>query len=320
MACTLADIADQIAGSYGSGGLCITSQEDMDNLRTALNEAIPLLMKRLDAKGTVSSWTVPVHGGIIALPHDCLEVRQAFLNGCAVELRDEWYEGQIGFQGGCTGQQCGPRDLRDLGDGFAIPFEWPNHHFDSRLGLVAEHDADAGTKVQVRVRDRYGNEIEEFLELPSDQQMVQTESVVTDVKFLRKGATKGGVRAYVAYSTGERTMAARYQPRVQVASFRKKRLPWAGCSGELTILGVMRFLPLVSEFDPLPICDTAALGFALQAIESKKNRDYQNYNAALQLATNELLKELSSEQSAGVTSQMQVRGPFGRSVGRRRWM
>lgn len=316
MSCTLADIADQIASSFGSGGICVNSDEDLHKLLVELNEALPLLLKRLDSKGSIARWTVPVSGGIFALPHDCLEVRQAFLNGSAVEMRDQWYEGgTLGREFSCTGRQCGPRDLLDAGDGHAIPFEWPNHHFDSRLGLVAEHDADAGVKVQVRVKDRYGNEVEEFLELPTDQRMVETESVVTDVKFLRKGSTKGAVRAYITYSTGARTLAARYQPRVQVASFRKKRLPtvWGNCDGELSLLGKVRFLPLVSEFDPLPICDASSISFAMQALEARRNRDYANYNAALALGVNELLKELSNEQSAGAVTQMRVRSPIGGS-------
>lgn len=316
MANTLADIADQLASSYGPSGICMNSDEDMRKLLAEVNEVIPVLAKRIDAKGTLTPLTtIPVHGGYCWLPYDCLEARAAFFNGCAVTHRDQWYEWQMGSLSECSGRQCGPRDMVDLGDGWAIPFTWPNHHFDSRLGLVAEHDGDAGVKVQVRVKDRYGNETEEFLELPADQQMVETESVVTDVKFFRKGPTKGAIRMYVTYSTGERTLAARYQPRLRVASFRKKKLPqsWGDCDGELTLVAKMRFIPLVSEFDPLPIDDVEALSFGMQALESKRNRDYQAYNSALQLAVNELQRQRGDEQSAGVVSQMVVRSPVGGS-------
>jgi hypothetical protein len=196
MSCRATDLFPLIASSYGSSGMCPANGVDFSDsqkgeLLLALNQSLPMLMKRLDAKGTLARWTVPVRGGVFCLPPDCLDVRQAFVNGCELNLRDQWYEGQIGHKVGPCSHSCSGPDLIDMGDGYAIPEEWPGHHHDVRYGIAAENDEDAGKTVQVKLKDRYGNVQEETLTLLPYQQLAITESAVTDVVFQHKGLTKG---------------------------------------------------------------------------------------------------------------------------------
>lgn len=321
--CRAIDLFGIVSGSYGSAGMCPAdgvnfSTSQKAELLLAFNQSLPMLMKRLDAKGTLARWVVPVCGGVFTLPADCLDVRQAFLNGCELNLRDQWYEGQIGhklYQGSC----CHGPDLIDMGDGFAIPEEWPSQHHDVRYGLMAEDDEDAGKTVQVKLLDDYGNVQEEVLELLKDQQLVLTDSPVTDIRYQYKGVTRGAVVGFISYPQGQKVRIARYAANVATPTYHKKKLPasFGCCSGELSILGKMRFTPLQSETDTLPICDGMALSFGFQALHYLRERNLEGYNAALTFAVSELEKEMRDTQPAGVVSQMRTTSPF-RNV-RRCW-
>lgn len=329
MPCTAADLIPRVAKFVGDSGVCADTEKGKQEVIDALNEAIPLLMKRLDAKGTLWRWDVPAYGGCFSLPEDCLEVRNVWLNGQTLEQRDDWYEGRlsVGKQDGCLSPHrnqnafttCRGPELIDIGDGYAIPNPWPAHAF-TRLALVAEHDGDAGQVVQVHIINEYGEEKKEFLTLVPDQLAVVSESNVTDIRFFKKPVTHGNVKAYVYYQNGIRTGFALYKPRTTVATFRKKKLPRSTCNGTLSVYGKMRFQPIVEETDPLQICDADALEFALKALAAKERSDGGgDYNTNLALALNELEKELENGQSRAAVSQAQFKSPFGRGAFRRVW-
>ncbi len=315
--CRAVDVFPLIAASYGSSGMCPAgpngefTESQQQELLTALNQGLPIIMKRLDAKGTLARWTVPVRGGVFTLPPDCIDVRQAFLNGCSMTLRDQWYEGQIGHRMSACDRSCGGGDLMDLGDGFAIPEEWPSDHFDVRYGLMAESDSDAGKTVQVKFKNKYGHTMEEIVTLLPNQQVASTEEAVSDVLYQFKGVTDGAVVGFITYPEGQKVRLLRMPANVASPSYHKKKMPrvmW-DCTGELSIIGKIRFTPLVSVTDTLPICDEAALSFLLQALNHMKNRDLGAFNEALTLSVNELLKQLQDVHPSGVVTQMQMKAP-----------
>lgn len=315
MSCRALDLFHLISPSYGDGGLCPAdgvnfSAAQKQQLLNELNKVIPALMKRIDAKGTLARWNVPVQGGCFCLPVDCVDVRQAFLNGCSLDIRDQWYEGRIGYRlNGGSGIWCGSADLIDVGDGYAIPEEWPSNHFDTRYGVMAEELSDVGKIVHVKFKDRYGNAGEEFLELLPHQQVTSTQSAISDITYQYKGITNGAVVGFIVYNTGVTSRMVRIPANVAAPSFHKKKLPisFGACSGELSIIGKMRFIPLQSEYDTLPICDPMALSFGLQAVSALNRRDPQGYNTALTLAVNELDKELQDVHPDSAVTQIQIR-------------
>jgi hypothetical protein len=326
MSCRFIDVWPLISSSYDGSGMCpagpngeFTEDQLQAGLLT-LNQALPAILKRIDAKGTLSRWTVPVWGGIFALPPDCLEVRQVFLNGCELNLRDQWYEGQIGHKISNCERSCGGPDLIDLGDGYSIPEEWPSQHQDTRYGLMAESDEDAGKPVQIRYRDRYGHHTEEVVELVNHQQLAITEGVVSDITFQFKGITKGAVVGFITYPDGRNRRIIRIPANIASPTYRKKKLPrsFNNCSGELSIIGKMRFTPLISVTDTLPICDEMALSWALRALYNLKNGNFTEYDASLKFSINELSRELQDNQPTGVVSQMSITAPF-RSPNRKCW-
>lgn len=317
MSCRPIDVMPLVASSLGESGMCPQgpngefTEEQQQEFLTDLNQMLPMLIKRMDSKGTLTRWEVPVNAGVFALPPDCLEVRQAFLNGCAVTLRDQWFEGRIGHKVTDCHRHCGGPDLIDVGEGYAIPEKWPCHIQDTRFGLYAENDEDAGKTVQVRYKDRYGAAVEEALELQSNQQITSTEGVVTDVTFIHKGVTSGAVVGVVTYTGKKPDRLMRIPANVASPSYHWKKLPatFRNCTGVLSIIGKIRFTPLTSITDPLPICDEMALSFGLQALSAMKNRQYDEFNAALSFSVNELLKAEGNLQSAGTVIQMAVKSP-----------
>lgn len=286
--------------------------EQKAQLLNAFNRIIPMLMKRLDSSGTLARWEVPVQHGIFSLPYDCVEVRQVFLNNCEVTLRDQWYEGQIGHRLQNCGTFCGGSDLMDMGDGYATPLPWPAQFQDARYGVMAESDSDAGKQVQVVLKDPYGHEYTENIELLPQQQVASTQRALTDLTFQHKGETDGAVVGFVTFPNAPSQRILRLHPKVHSASFHRKKLPlsWGVTGGCLYILGKLRFFPLTSEFDTLPICDTAALSFGLQALAALDRRESGEYNEKLEFSLNELRKEMSNLQPSAAVSQMSVQSPL----------
>jgi hypothetical protein len=315
MPCRPIDLFPLIAKSHGGAGMCAAGDDFSDSqkaeLLNALNRILPILMKRLDAKETLARWDIPVQGGVFGLPGDCLDVRQAFLNGCALDLKDQWYEGRLGAQIQRTGLWCGSRDLIDMGDGYATPMPFPTHVQDYRYGLMAENNGDAGKTVQLRLRDRYGNVVDETVTLLPHQQVASTKASVTDVLFQHKGVTQGAIVGFVTHHSMRDERILRMPANVTTASYHRKKLPisFGCCEGCLTIIGKLRFTPLVSEFDPLPICDVAALSFGFQALFNLDSRDLAGYNDSLTLAVNELNRELSDVHPSGTVTQMNIQSP-----------
>lgn len=324
MSCIALDKFESVAPMIGDTGVCPDTESGKVEIIKALNEAIEAMMKRLDSKGTLWEWCLPVSGGCFGLPEDVLEARQAWLNGQSLQIRDEWWQGALSvglkesWYSSCS-LRCGAGDFIDIGDGFPSPNPWPQHQ-NTKLALVAENEGDAGVKVQVRVLDEYGNEQEEFVTLQNNLLPSITESHVTSLTFLHKPVTKGAVKAYVYYDhNGLRTGFAYYRPRTTNPSYRRKKLPGGASCGTLLIKGKRRFQPIVSETDPLQICDTQALKWGVQAIAASHRRNGGEYNAFLGLAINELEKELQDGQSAAAVSQAQFKSPFGRALAVRAW-
>lgn len=313
MSCRAADLFPMVAPSMGEGGTCFdpTNQDQIDQFLAAFNRGLPMLMKRIDAEGTLSRWCVPVHGGVFGLPWDCKEVRQVFVDGCEATLRDQWFEGQIGHKLSDCHNVCGSSDLVDMGDGYATPFPWPGNYQDARYGVMAEADSDAGKVVQIKLLDRYGNEYEEEITLLPNQQIASSQRSITDLKFQHKGVTNGAIVGFVTLPHARPQRILRLPPRVQAANFKRKKLPRAACAtgGELSIIGKLRFIPLTSQYDTLPICDIAALNFLLQAMSAMDRKDLTAYNAAMEFSLNELRREMSDSQPAGAVSQMRITSP-----------
>lgn len=309
------DVIDFVAPFIGENGVCVNS-DTIPLIITEMNRAIPLLMKRMDAKGTIAWWKVPLRSQTFTLPYDCLEPRQMFLNNVALEQRDQFYQGQLGVGLKCAGPwMCTGPQLIDEGDDFALPYDWPPH-FDTRYGLVSEANSDAGKQVTVRFHNRLGDLLTEQVTLLPDQQIATTQSDVRDVVFQSKGQTNGAVRGYVFYpQTGQRVWIGTFPSFVLIPRYRKKRIPHCfpcGQDGVLVILGKIRYFPVQGVLDEIPISDPEAIGYACKALQAMRNSRFEEMSAALSLGLNELDKQNQDSESRGTVTQISVAAPLGR--------
>lgn len=334
MGILVSDLLEELAPYVGDSGACPT---DSTTIIAALNEVIPMVIKRLDAKGTVPQWCVPsFNEGCFALPYDCLEVRTILLDGFPLVQRDMWYEGKISvgltdgskcnFGTNCNQnafvRTCDNQNLIDLGDGFPVPHPWPDCN-NSKLGLKAESDGDAGKLVQIDLINEYFDQKTEKLELPAQQQIVPTASFVRDVKFIRKPVTDGNIIGYAIWPDGRQWKMFTLPPKVTSPSWHRKRLPRqfpCGRSGTILIRGKARFIRLTSVDDVCLIDDTKCLQFGLRALAALKRDDFAAYNQALAMSVNEADKQLGDANSRAIVGQASILSPFGRqSPGRRPW-
>lgn len=307
--CLVSDVLEAIAPNVDDAGVCATTAEGKRRIISALDLALDALMKRIDTEGALWTWMVPVMGGCFALPEDCLEARQVFINGASTIQRDKWFQGRLARGMRDCGLPC-VAEIRDLGD-FATPQPLPPLR-PIRVALVAEQDADAGSQVTVSVINEYGEEKKETLTLLAAQQPVIMESPAYEIVFVGKIKTQGPVKMYLSYDSGQRFYMCEYGPNVRVGAFRRKKLPQRLCGcAQVHIFGKRRYDRITAETDLIPICDRVALSFAVSAIASLRKRDLEDYNAQMTFALNELWKGLENADSASNVAPVQFLSGFG---------
>lgn len=322
------DLFEGLAPHVGDSGVC---PDDEEAIIKDLNEVIPLLIKRLDAKGTIFQWCVPAQSGCFGLPYDCLEVRTILLDGFPFVQRDQWYEGKLSVGGErCYGpnvsknafvRSCQAQNIIDIGDDFPTPEPWPGCS-NAKLGLKAENAGDTDVEVQVNILNEYGDEIAETITLANNQQVTLSASFVKDIRFIRKPVTKGNVIGYFVMPDGRKHKFFTIPPRVVTPRWRRKRLPDnCACGGHGTVLirGKARFIPIVTKDDVVLLDDLAALQFGCRAVAAMKRDDRQAYNENVALAINELDKQLGDSESRATVAQAQLLSPFGRAARTRAW-
>lgn len=307
--CLVSDVLEAIAPNTDDAGVCATSVEGKRRIIAALDLALDALMKRIDTEGALWTWMVPVTGGCFALPEDCLEARQVFVNGAATIQRDKWFQGRLARGMNDCGLPC-IAEIRDLGD-YATPQPLPPLR-PIRAALVAEQNADAGVEVTVEVINEYGERTKEVLTLLTEQVPVIMESPAYEITFVGKPKTSGPVKLYLSYDNGQRFYLCEYGPNVRNGLFRRKKLPQRHCGcAQVHIFGKRRYDRITSENDLIPICDRVALSWAVSAVNAMRKRDDTQYQALMLNALNELWKGLENADSASNVAPVQFLSGFG---------
>lgn len=295
--CRVSDVIEEIAANTDDSGICITTEEGKQRVISDLSMALKILMKRCDTDGALWWWPIPCAAGCFALPEDCLEARQVFVDGFGTIQRDKFYQGQLSMGLNNCGRQCCMPEIIDMGD-FAIPVPLPNYR-PIFITLAAESMADAGQEVVIEIINKYGERRRETLTLPTDYGYVKMEEGATEVTYVGKPQTNGAVRMYLTYDNGQRYYFCDYGPKVQSGAFRRKKLPQWCCGSPLVrIFGKMRQYNITSENDIIPICDTEALSWAMSAITAMRRKDTEGYNLMLAQSLQALYKGLEDKDSA----------------------
>lgn len=308
--CQVKTVMRKVARSVDDAGVCAETEEGKRRIIDSLNRGVALVMKRIDTDGMIFQWHVPTCSGCFALPADCLQGRQYFVNGNSAISRDEYYLAKLSRGLNYGGVACSRAEIIDLGD-FAIPVPVPKIR-GVRVALVALDDGDAGAECTVEIVDEYGKRIREKVVLLANQAPAIMEAVCYDVTFFEKLRTKGPVSLQFHFDTGQREHVCQFDPRTTVGAWRRKRLPqmYRGCN-VVTIRGKLRFEPVETEDDILPFDDLDALEYAMQADNAIAQKDFDARNKAVTFAINELAKELENADSPGNVSPMVIRSGFG---------
>lgn len=319
--CLVSDVLEAVAPNVDDAGVCATTAAGKERIIKALDLALDALMKRIDTEGGLFTWMVPVVGGCFALPEDCLEARQIFINGAQTIQRDKWFQGRLARGMRDCGLACG-NEVRDLGD-FPTPQPLPPFR-PIRIAFTAEQDADIGKIVTCEVVNEYGERKKESLTLIGDQQPVIMESPAYEVTFVGKPKTSGPVKLFLSYDNGARYYLCEYSPNTRVGLFRRKKLPQRHCGcAQVHIFGKRRYDRITSETDLIPIADRIALSFAVSAIAELRKRNDAGYQAMMLNALNELWKGLENADSASNVAPIQFLSGFGtnpsRAGNRRVW-
>lgn len=307
--CLVADVLNDIAPNVEDAGVCADTPAGKARIIAALDLALDMLMSRIDDDGALWTWMVPVTGGCFALPEDCLEARQIFINGAATIQRDKWFQGRLARGMRDCGMPC-MAEVRDLGD-FATPQPLPPLR-PIRIAFVAEQNADAGAVVTCEIINEYGERKKETLTLLNEQQPATMESPAYEVTFVGKPKTSGPVKLYLSYDNGQRYYLCEYGPNVRNGLFRRKKLPQRHCGcAQVHIFGKRRYDRITSENDLIPICNRNALSWAVSAVAAMRQRNDDNHERFLRKAMTELWKGLENADSPSNVAPLQFISGFG---------
>lgn len=309
MRTTVAQMLPKVAANMQDSGLCLTA-ESLPNAVSIYNDACYALWTRIDEGGTLWEWDVPACDGCFALPADCLDARQMWLNGVTLTQRNQWYQGKIACSSDC-GTNCYGPDVIDMGE-FAIPLPITAKIRGIRAAFVAQSDADAGVEVDFIVTDEYGESKRQTVSLLGGQEPVMSDNVVYDLTFLKKPKTHDNVKLFWQFDNGQRIFVADYGPEVQIGTFRRKRLPQRFCGCNMVrIKGKRQFYEITDAEDISFFDNWLAMSWACSAIAALRRQDAGSYQTFLQNALNEINKQMRNANGAAYVTQASFRSGYG---------
>lgn len=307
----VSDILPWIAANVSDSGVCLDTPEGEAQAIAALDLACEALHQRLDQDfSTLWTWSSPIEDSCFALPEDCLEGRQMWINGVTATQHSEWFQGTLANGLADPGSIRYTPEITDLGQ-FAIPYKLPQLR-DTRVGLMAESDADAGTQVTIQVTNEYGQTVQEVLTLPAQQELAVTDAQVRDVVFLQKPRTESNVKLYQVFPDGQKVFVCNYSPQTLLGAWRRKKVPqrYCGCK-YVTVKGKRRYYRIERLTDICPFDNRIAIKMAVQSIACLNKNDWQGYTAALLMALNEIQKQMRDADSNSNVAQARFRTGFG---------
>lgn len=292
---TLADARTEV-GPFVDGGSCNTTVID-----ARINQALERLLDR-DYDSLKKIIRLRVCNHCIALPYNVETVMWVDINGTPSRVFGMPYQflssgpGDLDYRSRSSSFQ----DLVDKGDHWPVMFDIPeSYEVDGetytpsgmRLLAVSQEQEDAGKTILVRgfadtgveVRTdgtageeltihRYGAGVDGLLVGFWDKQLVPSTAAYTDVTRVVKPRTRGYVTLY-AVDTINNYMyfLAKYHPDETVPSYRRYQITNACCSNYTNILALvkLRYVPLVSAEDVLPIDSLQALKFMIMALREE---------------------------------------------------
>lgn len=280
---TVEQIREDIAPFTLDTGRCKDSQYVLDYL----NDARRLMWPRGSFVGLMDTLRVRSVNGQVTLPYDYSHATDAKNANDSVGIDNEWYDyaDNVRF----SGQSCWIKMI-DLGDKFASfgDYSKGNH----RLMVKAELREDEGKAITFSAIGEHGDRVEIKGVLGKDHEKITFNPWIKYFRSASKEKTEGRVRVYIFDPNREvEQVCAIYEPDDLTPKYRRYRVPYGPLCFYLRCK--KRYRDLLRETDEVEFC-TDALIQACIAITHRRNRDSQQYTAALNLAVeheNQLLKD-----------------------------
>jgi len=304
---TVAELFPLIKAQAGSAGVC-----SLDDLTERMNVVGPEILDRIEAKGTVTTWCLPICNNCVVLPSDLDTPIQAWLNGTSLGFRGEYWLGRLaGDIPHDMGQSHPWQELVDdtrrvYTQVYPLPVSL-NDVFE----VTARSQKDAGKEVEIRYRNTMGREVVYMAKLAGDHTASEpSDTGIGEVIHVIKPRTHGGLELWMRnLRTGNRFLAAVYDAHDEHPHYRLVHI--TGCAnGKLVIKGRKKWLPLRGEKDLVPFGRVALWRVALIAESKLANRELEEFRVAIDEAVALLEAELSGLRPKGTAEVVDFITPF----------
>lgn len=320
---------------FVDGGQCADDSRVLERI----NEAIELLMDKLNIPFGKARYTFCLYDGCLTLP---MELEAGFVYATCnqpKQINNMWYE----FLDGGWGPD-GYGDAVDRGN--VVLFK--DIAGCKRLRFYSDLNEDVGARILVRGLDQNGKKVKtnyggewidgEYISLESPYPRISAQTY-THVTSIVKPVTKGVISLYQYNATdGVQSLSGTYGPNETLPVFRRYYLPKisgtadgsCSCGGgsstccdgsarnvrttpvKVTLLASKRFIPLVNDNDDMPITSMASLISTLKALHARDNGSIQEYTFYLSDAMKQLDDQHKKTQGgANAKLNIQTRGFMG---------
>jgi len=303
---TVAELFPLIKGQAGSAGVCSTVE-----LMEKINVIGPELLDRIEAKGTVSTWCLPVCDNCLVLPSDLDTPLQAWLCGEPLGFRSEFWLGRLGGDIGYDMSQEFPwREI--VNDGRYVHtqiYPVPACQNDA-YELVARSPKDDGKEMMIKYRSSMGREITHQVKLQAGRASASSDTGIGEVIYVSKPRTVGAVELWMRnLSNHRKLLLAVYDGHDEQPQYRLMHL--TGCAnGSLVIKGRKKWMPLRADSDLVPFGRVAVWRVALMAEAALANRNIEEFAQLIAQAIGLLDGELTGLRPKGAAEIVDFVTPF----------
>ena len=280
MPLTLEEMVEEVKGAVGDSGTC-----SYDLAKTYINRARRILWDKREWNATSEYVCICCVDSCFTLPPRYAQIRAAWVNNAGASLADEWFNltpnAQYVWQNSCH------RQIIEVGGKHVVFRDYMTRPY--QLHLVAESIDDQDVELSFEAYNEYGSY--EQVTIKAGEKSPKTYSGIRSVS---KPKTNGRIRVYAYDAVLEtQTLISVYQPQDQNPSWRRFKAP-RGCNC-ITLYAAKNYSYLedpkeLVEFTP------ESIYFAVLAINSKENRNDNDFLSKLALAIQEEEKAMESDE------------------------
>lgn len=305
---TVAELFPLVKAQIGSAGSC-----DIEDFFERANIIGPELLDRIEMKGSVSCWTLPICDRCVVLPSDLGTPLQAWRSGNSMGFRGEYWLGRLGGNIPIDlGQEVPWSEMVDDGR-YAYTQTYPlTVNKNDVYEIRARSQADAGKVVEIRYADALGREIIFETEIVGNHKGSKSSKTgIGPVLRVAKPRTVGAIELWIRnLSNGNRVLAAVYDAHDEHPAYRIVHLTGSSCGGTLTIKGKKKWSNLRAETDLVPFGRVATWRAAMAAEAALANKNFESFNELIAQAVSLLDAELTGLRPKGTAEVVDFVTPF----------